>query len=368
MRSNKKSSSNLLNSVVEAMKHAQAADLVYVTDSRPGIERKRQGKSFTYFYKDKKVSDQTQLERIKKLVLPPAWRNVWICPLHNGHLQATGIDARNRKQYKYHAHWNSLRNETKFHRMIDFGKSLPKIRLRVKKDIRNSALTQDKVIATIISILEHTHIRIGNQNYEKEYGSHGLTTLKDRHVKIDGSAIRFSFIGKKGIHQQVNLKSKKLARIVKQCREIPGKELFQYMNGDGTHHAIDSGKVNEYIRNTTGKDFTAKDFRTWAGTLNAFRAFCDLGDAETAGDAKKNIVAVLDHVSMKLGNTRAVCKKYYVNPLLLTLYENKKLFTYLDTRNGNGKVNPTGLTPEEKVVMKILKDNLSKTAHRIEKQ
>lgn len=357
MRPAMKTASSGISPLEEAMKHARAADLVYVTDSRPGIERKKSGKKFIYFLHNKRLQDKTHLNRIKQLVLPPAWKDVWICNLHNGHLQATGIDARNRKQYRYHVGWNSLRNETKFYRMLDFGKYLPKLRARVNNDIGNAALTQDKVIATVIRLLEQTHIRIGNQNYEKEYGSHGLTTLKDKHVNISGHAISFSFIGKKGVHHSIKLKSKKLARIVKQCREIPGKELFQYVNGDGTHHPIDSGKVNGYIRNATGKDFTAKDFRTWAGTLNALCAFRDLSEAESANAARKNIIDVLDKVSLQLGNSRAVCKKYYVNPLLLTLYEENKLSLYIAAIKFNRKKNSACLNPEEKMLMRILKEN-----------
>lgn len=360
MRSVKKSVATEISPLEEAKKHARAADLVYVTDARSGIERKKSGKKFTYFLNNKRVHDEAQLERIKKLVLPPAWKNVWISSLHNGHLQATGIDSRNRKQYRYHADWNSLRNETKFHRMYDFGNCLPKLRARLKEDMGNTELSQDKVIATIVSLLEQTHIRIGNHAYEKEYGSHGLTTLKNKHVNISGDAMRFSFIGKKGVYHSIKLKSKKLARIVKQCREIPGKELFQYVNGDGTHHPIDSGKVNEYIRNATGKDFSAKDFRTWAGTLNALSALRNLGIAESVNAAKQNIVEVLDQVSLQLGNSRAVCKKYYVNPLLLTLYEENKLGLYAASVKIHGNKNTSGLTGEEKVLMRILKAHSNK--------
>jgi DNA topoisomerase-1 len=340
----------------DPQKYAEAVNLVYVTDTEPGIERRKKGKGFLYVYGSKKLNSESDLERIKKLVIPPAWKNVWICRIHNGHLQATGLDARERKQYKYHATWNRLRNETKFHRMLDFGKCLPKLRLQLEKDISKAGLTQEKVIATVVSLMERTYIRIGNQSYEKEYGSHGLTTLKDQHVRINGDTIQFSFKGKKGIHHSIRLKNKKLARIVKQCRDIPGKELFQFIDEQGERHVIDSGKVNDYIKQVTGSDFTAKDFRTWAGSLNALRAFKKTGEAETVAATKKNIIEALDYVSSQLGNTRSVCKKYYVYPMIITLYENKNLNSYigeLDHIEKNDR--KSGLTGEEKILMKILK-------------
>ncbi len=340
-------------------KYAKAADLVYVSDALPGIERKKRGKGYIYLLENKKVGDKEVLERIKKLVLPPAWKNVWICRLHNGHLQATGVDALERKQYKYHHIWNKVRNETKFQHMLDFGKALPALRLQLEKDINLPELTQEKVIATVISLMERTSIRIGNQIYEKEYGSYGLTTLKNRHVKIEGNAIQFSFKGKKGVHHSIDLRSKKLAKIVKQCRDIPGKELFQYLNGDGTHHVIDSGKVNEYIKQVTGGDFSAKDFRTWAGTVNALRALKKIGEPDTVTASKKNIVEALDFVSSQLGNTRTVCKKYYVHPVLLTWYETNELTPYLAELDRIEKNdNKPGLRGEEEVLMKILKKSL----------
>jgi DNA topoisomerase-1 len=340
----------------EPEKYARALDLVYVSDSQPGIERKKSGKGFTYFISGKKLESPEDLERIKKLVIPPAWEQVWICCHPNGHLQATGLDARKRKQYRYHSLWNHHRNETKFHRMIEFGKILPKLRQKVRKDICQKELTQNKVIATVISVMERTFIRIGNNEYEKEYGSYGLTTLKNHHVKIKGHTLYFSFKGKKGVHHKVTLRSKRLARIVKQCRDIPGKELFEYYNENGEANAIDSGKVNSYIKEITGGDFTAKDFRTWAGTLHALRSLSKKAPAETEADLKKNILETLDEVSSLLGNTRAVCRKYYVNPRILQMYENRTLSAYLKdldlARNVSG---PARLTPSETVLMKILK-------------
>ena len=339
-------------------KTAEAVNLVYVSDSLPGILRKKKGTSYTYLKEEKKLSDAAELERIKKLVLPPAWENVWICAIHNGHLQATGLDVKNRKQYRYHPAWNALRNHTKFYRMQKFGKLLPVIRLQIEKDLSLPGLPKEKILATVVSLMERTNIRVGNNVYEKLYGSFGLTTLKDAHVKIDGANLKFSFKGKKGVHHDIKLTSKKLAAIVKKSQDIAGKELFQYYDDQQQRHAIDSGMVNDYIKRTCGEDFTAKDFRTWSGTVNAFLAFKELGFADTATDTKKNIVEALDKVASQLGNTRTVCKKYYVNPLIISLYESKeidKYFTQLDTIEKDD--NKSGLTADEKIIMEILNNN-----------
>jgi DNA topoisomerase-1 len=340
-------------------KAASIINLIYVRDTESGIMRLRKGKGFTYYFDKRPIKDKKQLERIKKLVIPPAWENVWICPLENGHLQATGLDAKQRKQYLYHALWQQLRNETKFHKLYEFGKVLPKLRLRLEQDLEEKELTQKKVLATVLSLMERTYIRVGNVDYEKLYGSYGLTTLKDKHVNINGENINFYFKGKKGIQHDITLRNKKLARIVKECREIPGKELFQYYDEEGNRRSIDSGMVNAYIKEATGMDFTAKDMRTWAGTMHAMQALWSIGDAITETECKKNIVAALDAVSEKLGNTRTVCKKYYVHPLLIQLYQDKKLTKYMEDLNKIEEYdNSSDLTPEEKILMKILKTNL----------
>ena len=337
-------------------KAAKVADLVYVNDKDAGIQRIKRGKGFTYLYNNKPVEDEEELLRIKKLAIPPAWTNVWICRLPNGHIQATGIDARNRKQYRYHQLWGVLRNETKFHHLYEFGKLLPSLRLKLEEDLAKKDLSEEKVMATVISLMERTYIRIGNDGYEKLYGSYGLTTLKDKHVKVEGDKIVFSFKGKKGILHNISLQNKRLARTVKACRDIPGKELFQYFDEAGNRKSVDSGSVNRYIKEATGGDFSAKDFRTWAGTLNIIRALKSLGEAGCDADCKKNIVAALDEVSKKLGNTRTVCKKYYVHPGIIKLYEEKNLHKYLDELDSIEKPDDlTGLTTEEKVLMKILK-------------
>ncbi len=342
----------------DPVKSAEAINLVYVNDSEPGIQRIKKGKNFTYRYREKPLKDEKQLARIRSLVLPPAWENVWICCLPNGHLQATGIDARKRKQYRYHNLWNALRNHTKFYRMIEFGKALPNIRLRLEKDLSRNGLTQEKVLAAIVMLMERTNIRVGNNIYEKLYGSFGLTTLKDKHVNISGSNIRFSFKGKKGIEHDIALKNRKLARIVQNCKDIPGKELFQYYDSEGNRHAVDSGMVNSYIKDISGQDFTAKDFRTWAGTVNAFLAFKEMGYGDTDTAQKKNLVAAIDKVAKELGNTRAVCRKYYVHPLLISLYETKSLDSYFKELDEISKDdNKADLTIDEKIVMKILEQH-----------
>jgi DNA topoisomerase-1 len=336
---------------------ARAADLVYVSDQWPGIRRQKKGKGFSYLAKEGPVTDKEVLERIRKLAIPPAWTDVWICARDNGHIQATGYDSRGRKQYRYHPLWHELRNETKFHRLYEFGKLLPSLRLQVEEDLALKDLCDRKVIATVISLMERTYIRIGNSDYEKQNGSYGLTTLKDKHVKIQGDEMRFSFIGKKGIDHDISLRSRRLARAVQACRDIPGKELFQYYDADGKRRPVDSGMVNQYIKEATGGDFTAKDFRTWAGTLNVLRAFKVMEPADSETAVKRNTLAALDEVSNKLGNTRTVCKKYYVHPGIIRLYEEKSLEPYLKELDKiEAPDQLSGLTSEERVLMKILKE------------
>jgi len=335
---------------------AEVASLEYVNDSMPGIVRQRKGTGFSFTIQNAVVRDKEILARIKRLVIPPAWTNVWICLRSNGHIQVTGYDVRGRKQYKYHEQWNVIRNQTKFHRLYEFGKELPKLRKRLDEDIHKPQLTKEKVLATVVSLMERTFIRVGNSEYEKLYGSYGLTTLKDGHVNITGATMKFSFKGKKGIFHTITLKNKKLAKIVKACRDIPGKELFQYINDEGVRCSIDSGMVNGYIQETTAKDFSAKDFRTWAGTLSMLSSFKSLGDASTQADTKKNIILALDEVSSKLGNTRTICKKYYVHPEIIKLYEEHNLQKYLDQLDDLETDDEiSGLTQEEEVLMKILK-------------
>jgi DNA topoisomerase-1 len=341
-------------------KSARAVDLIYITDKVEGIIRLRKGKRFEYVYAGKIICCEEDIKRINSLVIPPAWENVWICKLSNGHLQATGTDTLNRKQYKYHALWNALRNHTKFYRLHAFGKCLPNMMIQLEKDILLPGLQLQKVLATIVSLMERTHIRIGNNFYEKLYGSFGLTTLKDKHVSIKGTELRFVFKGKKGVSHDIYIKNRRLASIVQQCKDIPGKELFQYYDDNGDRKSIDSGMVNEYIKTISGGDFTAKDFRTWAGSVEALVSFQKMEVAQTGTEKKKNIVTALDEVSDHLGNTRTVCKKYYVHPLILSMYEDDKLQKHFEQQakfeenKNNGKM---GLTTEEQILMKILSSN-----------
>ncbi len=336
-------------------KAAKAVNLQYVSDAEPGITRVQKSDGFAYIFNGKRIRSKAELQRIKALVIPPAWMNVWICVSPNGHIQVTGFDVKNRKQYRYHAAWHLLRNETKFHRLLEFGKTIPTLRLKLEKDLGQQSLTAEKVIAAVTALMERTYIRIGNQEYEKQNGSYGLTTLKDKHVNINGSKMVFSFKGKKGVYHDIALTNRKLAKIVKQCRDISGKELFQYYDADGSRKKIDSGMVNSYIKEVTGGDFTAKDFRTWAGTLSILRAFKSIGEATTSTEIKKNVVTALDEVSSKLGNTRTVCKKYYVHPGIIKMYEENNLGKYLNQLDEIEKDdNVTGYTSEENLLMKIL--------------
>jgi DNA topoisomerase-1 len=341
--------------VKDYLRSAKAASLVYVNDQQPGITRIRKGKGFSYLLNDRPIRDKEIIQRIRRLAIPPAWNRTWICTREDGHIQATGFDARDRKQYRYHPLWNLLRNETKFHKLAAFGQQLPALRLQLEKDLSLPVLNERKVVATIISLMERTYIRIGNTDYEKNYGSHGLTTLHDKHVSIDRGGIRFCFKGKKGIFHDISLKNRKLARIVQQCRDIPGKELFQYYDSEGKRNPVDSGMVNRYIQQYAGETFTAKDFRTWAGCLSLLRAFRHIGLFENITECKRNINAALDEVSHKLGNTRTVCRKYYVHPALIRLYEEKKIETYLAQLDEIEKDDDrAALTGDEKILMSLL--------------
>ena len=333
---------------------AKVINLVYVSDKTPGIERSRRGKNFTYTKNGKRITDEKDLLRIRKLVLPPAWENVWICSLSNGHLQATGFDVKKRKQYKYHSLWSEFRNQTKFYQLLEFGKKLPAIREQLSKDLSKPGLPLEKVLAASVMILLETNIRVGNNVYEKLYGSFGLTTLKDKHVKINGNSVKFCFKGKKGIYHEIDLKSAKLARIVKQCRDIPGKELFQYYDEKGERKPIDSGMVNEYIKNICCDNFTAKDFRTWTGSVHAVEAFKELGCCESETEKKKRTVQVLDIVAKRLGNTRAVCKKYYIHPIIEKLYSNGQLepFFKIDKASGGNQ-----FSEAENILMRLLENS-----------
>ena len=345
--------------MVQGKDVVKASGLVYVTDTMPGIYRK--GKPGKFHYEDKngnKITDEKHLDRIKALVIPPAWQNVWIANKPNAYLQVTGIDAAGRKQYKYHAKWTNRRSEDKYFRLLEFGKGLPNARKNLEKDLRRKDFDERKVLAISVDVLQKTLIRVGNESYKQLYGSFGLTTLRDKHVKIEGSKITMDFVGKKGVKQNVVLNDRSLAKLVKKCRDIPGQELFQFYSNGKEHKSIDSGKINAYIKEITGDDFTAKDFRTWGGTLEALRQFSKCSADENFNlNSKKTIVSVLDCVAKKLGNTRAVCKSSYVYPLLLTAYENNELDKYMKKMNNNKVSGKSGLAHDEKVLLSFLKAN-----------
>lgn len=334
---------------------ARVAKLKYTNDASAGIQRKRKGDKFIYHHNNKQVKDLEDLLRIKNLAIPPAWERVWICPDDDGHLQATGFDSAGRKQYRYHPLWSKIRSQTKYYRLLDFGLSVSAIRQNIEKDLKKPGLVKEKVLAAIIAILDSAYIRIGNSVYEKLNGSYGLTTLKNKHVKVEGSTIRFCFIGKKGIRSNITLRNRKLSGIIKKCREIPGHQLFAYYNDDGVVQQIDSGMVNDYIREISGKDFTAKDFRTWAGSVSAIRAFTEIGSYSTQTDMKRNINQMYDYVAGELGNTRNVCKSHYIHPVVVKLYEEKKLDRFIDSGIHNEADDTTSLLKTEEIsLIKIL--------------
>lgn len=333
---------------------ASAANLSYVNDkNEEGIRRIKKGAGFSYSYRGRTIKDEKTLARIKKLAIPPAWTEVWICKSEDGHIQATGYDVKGRKQYRYHPRWNVIQHETKFHRMFEFGKALPKLREKIRSDMSQAGFPESKVMATVIGLMERTFIRVGNEGYEKLYGSYGLTTLKNNHVDIRGNEIRFSFKGKKGVYHRVALKSKRFARIMKQCKAIPGKELFQYIDENGEPRKVDSGKVNQYLKEILEMDFTTKDFRTWAGTLSMLEVLRNAPPCTNKSEYQKNITAALTDVSKRLGNTVAVCKKYYVHPEIINMYKSESLGDFLCMKLKDDELK-FGLNHDEEVLMKIL--------------
>ncbi len=300
---------------------AKAAGLRYVTETDPGIRRKKVGRGFSYIGLDgRPIRDPEALKRIKGLVIPPSWTDVWICPTPNGHIQATGRDAKGRKQYRYHSRYRAIRDETKFDRMLVFSKLLPRIRSRVEHDVAMSGLSREKVLATVVWLLEKTLIRVGNDEYARENRSFGLTTFRNRHVDVSGYTMRFEFRGKSGVQRSVSIVDRRIASIVQHCQTLPGQELFKYVDDDGRRQDVDSGDINQYLRAITDHDVSAKDFRTWVATMHAATLLRDIGPAATQSEAKANIVRVVDQVAERLGNTRAVCRKYYVHPLIIEGY------------------------------------------------
>jgi DNA topoisomerase-1 len=300
---------------------AKSVGLRYVSDSMPGIRRRRVGKTFRFIDAEgKPVRDAQTLARIRSLVIPPAWEEVWICPIENGHIQATARDARGRKQYRYHARWRAVRDETKYERMIGFIGALPAIRKRVKTDLALTGMPREKVLAAVVHLLETTYQRVGNKEYARDNKSFGLTTLRNEHVQVSGAHVRFSFRGKSGKWHSIELDDPRLARIVRRCRDMPGYELFEYMDETGTPRDIDAADVNAYLREISGEDYTAKDFRTWGGTMLAALALRGQARPMNQTRAKSNVVNAVKAVAEKLGNTPSICRKCYVHPIVITSY------------------------------------------------
>ena len=337
---------------------ARKVGLRYVVDSKPGITRRKTAAGFRYVAPDgKPVRDEDALKRIRALAIPPAWADVWICPLAHGHIQATGRDAKKRKQYRYHAQWRSVRDESMYERMLSFGSALPRIRAQVNEALSLPGLPREKVLATVVVLLQETMIRIGNEEYARSNKSFGLTTLRNRHVEVSGREIEFHFRGKSGVMHTIKLQDPKLARIVKRIRDLPGQELFQYLDEDGERRSVDSSDVNDYLRTLTGEDYTAKDFRTWSGTLHAALELQALRDCASEADVKKNIVLAIASVAQRLGNTPAVCRKCYVHPAVLDCYLQGVMHETWDTLMKTVKApanDPHALKMEEMAVLALL--------------
>lgn len=337
---------------------AEVCGLIYVSDEEPGIRRRRCGRGFTFLHPNGQiVKDRRTLERIRLLVIPPAWDEVWICPLDQGHLQATGRDDQGRKQYLYHTRWVHLRNEGKYGRLLDFGRALPKLRRQIRAHLNLSALSREKVLAAVVGLLDSTFIRIGNLQYSQQNNAFGLTTLRDRHVKIEGEQVRFEFQGKSGVQQTVSLANRQLARIVRECREVPGYRLFQYYDEAGERQAIESHDVNNYLREITRCGFTAKDFRTWGGSVTALQELQhrEVPDSEAA--LNKELIEVIDAVAERLGNTRAVCRQYYIHPSLFTAYR-ERWFPEMHRRTAGRRrkvASSHELSLEEQTLMRIMR-------------
>jgi len=340
---------------------AKAQGLRYVSDTKPGYTRRRYGKSFVYFdQKGERIRDEGEIARIRKLAIPPAYKNVWICPYRNGHIQATGYDARGRKQYRYHPDWRAFRDSNKFNHMLKFGERLPDIRATIKQHMAERGLTRNKVLAAVVALLERTLIRVGNDEYARKNESYGLTTLRDEHVDVSGGTIRFRFKGKSNKEWNLKITDRRIANIVRACADIEGQELFKYIDDNGTVRDVTSGDVNAYLKEITGEDFTAKDFRTWTGTVLAAMALQDYEHYDSQTQAKKNVIAAIDRVSKSLGNTPTVCRKSYVHPDILTAYFDGTLIAQINSEiDETVKAHYAELKPEELLVLAFLKKRLT---------
>lgn len=343
------------NGAAEAMASAEEAGLRYVSDRIRGISRRRAGRGFAYIdAQGGTLRDPETIARIRALAVPPAWTDVWICPSARGHLQATGRDARGRKQYRYHAQWREIRDGTKYARLPSFAKVLPQIRAQVEQDLSLPGLPRDKILATVIRLLEITLIRVGNREYARDNESFGLTTMRDRHVGVSGSTLEFEFLGKGGKRHRVDVRDPRLARIIARCQEIPGHELFQYVDDEGEHRTVESADVNEYLRRHAGEDFSAKDFRTWAGTVLMVQALRELGPAASTRQAKRKLLRGIEMVAEMLGNTPAISRAYYVHPAVTEAYMDGSLHSFLEARGKKKHRSRRGLTREEADVLAFL--------------
>lgn len=341
---------------------ARAAGLRYVSDDQPGIRRVRAGKGFRFLDPvGNVVRDRGVLRRIRSLAIPPAWTEVWISVHAQGHIQATGRDDRGRKQYRYHPNWRRTRDESKYHRMIAFARALPGIRGRVEKDLSRRGLPRAKVLATVVRLLETTLIRVGHDEYARANQSFGLTTMHDRHARVSGASVHFAFRGKSGIRHTIDVRDRRLAAIVKRCRDLPGYELFQYVDDGGSPRDVKAEDVNEYLREVAGDDFTAKDFRTWAGTVLAARALQEIESFDSKAQAKRYIVRAIENVAKRLGNTSAVCRKCYVHPAVIDSYLDGSLVRTLRRRvERDIRTALPQLRPEEAAVLALLQERLKR--------
>jgi DNA topoisomerase-1 len=329
----------------DPVRSAVEVGLRYVRETSVGITRRRVGKGWRFLdATGLTIRDEEVLKRIRSLVIPPAWARVWICPSPTGHLQAIGYDQRGRKQYRYHPTYSQVRNQTKFGRLTAFARLLPQIRERVQADISKGGLPREKVLATLVRLLETTYIRIGNGVYAKQNRSFGLTTLQNRHVEVEGAVIRFSFRGKSGQDHEIELHDRRLARVIRNCQDLPGCELFQYLDTEGEQRSVHSEDVNGYIREAAGREFTAKDFRTWGGTVLAMQKLAEMGAPANETEAKRNLVAMVKDVAESLGNRPATCRKYYIHPVLFEAYSDGRLTALVKT----------GEIPDEESVLRIL--------------
>jgi DNA topoisomerase I len=357
-------SARLPRIVNDPVESAKLAGLTYVNGGRAGITRRRAGKFFTYMDSSgRRVRDTDTLRRIRSLAIPPAWTEVWICPSPTGHVQAVGRDARGRKQYRYHPRWRDIRDETKYARMLAFARVLPSIRARVERDLGRSGLSRDKILATVVRLLETTLIRVGNEEYVRQNRSFGLTTMRDHHVAVSGSMLRFHFRGKSGKEHAVDVRDPRLARIVRRCQELPGQELFQYVDEGGARQTIDSADVNAYLREIAGDEFTAKDFRTWAGTVLAALALAEVKAFTSKRQARRNIVRAVESVARRLGNTPAICRKGYVHPAVIDAYLDGVTLDAFRRRTERAITEDIGgLSRDEAVVLGMLQQRLAHAA------